>query len=276
MNASTETLFKSIDEALCVPLDWNIGYRQVEFDVPPSVDLGLLVKKINEGEEIQPWHRIRFTIQHAKLNIYQLMPTCSHEQAADLLTLFLYAEADLTRSLQVEPRRHLKPTRCSTFLDQAARTCGQADGSLRPNNTRNYGDWPSIVIEVGDNRSLSDLYNLADRWFSMSAHQPRPVKTVVIVKLYPNTRRMRVEFFERSAQTNATPPIHGTHIPNLGPYEWTQETLAPAALQSIPDMYIPLAQLYDQAPGHLAANGPDLVVRALDVQRWVEDVLSSM
>jgi len=77
----------------------------------------------------------------------------------------------------------------------------QGDSGLRPDPPRSAGiQYPTLVIEAGDSESLPRLYKDKDWWFNNSSPTlPRgDVRIVLLIKVYPRTKRIVIEQWHRS------------------------------------------------------------------------------
>jgi len=80
----------------------------------------------------------------------------------------------------------------------------EGDNGLRPNPPRNASsDFPTLVIEAGNAESQAALRMDKDWWFDNSPpHQPRgDVRIVLLIKVYPRTKRIIVEQWYRGQQS---------------------------------------------------------------------------
>ncbi|KAJ7048613.1 hypothetical protein C8F01DRAFT_52178 [Mycena amicta] len=231
--------------------------------------------KISSSMHSSPY-KIKISIQNAKLEIVQYVPTRSHERAGNFAAviesqILVLAYAWAVGAPGPPPSTGLELTGSTTFTNGI--DAKEGDSTLSP-RTRGILDWPTVVVEAGYSESHAQLYRDADKWMVMSQGHAFPVFLVVIVKIY-NPIRIEMEFFRRAAQPNPTSPHHATQVLGLGPYAWNLTSIHPNNISSIGSIDIPLHLIYDQVPAFLTNGGQmtSLHIPAWRVQEWVGDIL---
>ncbi|KAF7299117.1 hypothetical protein MIND_00860000 [Mycena indigotica] len=262
------TLCKAVRTQVSVGVDPN-RHRELSFSIPANVDRELLIERLLAYQESQKGFTLKITIDKAKLRIRQFTTPISRACAANF--------ADM---VQQQATLLAWKTGAMSELDLTRRTLHgsggmhkEGDNSIQP-ETRKLSDLPSLVVEVGYSESLSELYRDVDEWMLMSAGQCYSVKLIVAIKissdsLSPN-QRVLVEFFERASQVNSALPYHASRVPNLGPLEWSLDSITP---ENITGLDIPLKYIYDKIPPVFV--GPDLHIDAVWMRPWVTSMLSS-
>ncbi|KAJ7051133.1 hypothetical protein C8F01DRAFT_1263160 [Mycena amicta] len=196
------TLVKSVVAALqSDDLDLAAHHAQQHlFYIPKDLKLDALLRKLAELQEggnqnPQPY-KIKISIQNAKLEIVQYVPTRSHERAGNFAAviesqILVLAYAWAVGAPGPPPSTGLELTGSTTFTNGI--DAKEGDSTLSP-RTRGILDWPTVVVEAGYSESHAQLYRDADKWMVMSQGHAFPVFLVVIVKIY-NPIRIEMEFF---------------------------------------------------------------------------------
>ncbi|KAF7332521.1 hypothetical protein MKEN_00134300 [Mycena kentingensis (nom. inval.)] len=263
-------LLDTVDQSLRVPLE-DEQLRVVAFDIPTQVDIRQLVDKIRECEEREKdsWHRIKTTVKDDKLYIRQFMCMPIQGFAPGIASEITSELAAAGR----DERLGLMHLGRSIFMDTQGRRAKQADNCILPFARKAHRQtgvdyWPSVVVDVGYKETLSELHQHADDWMVMSASSALPrtsrVKLVILVKLYPETKKMGLKLLQRGP----APPHHAILVPNLGPFEWDADSTQDDENTSIE---IPLDLIYDEIPAHFSEAGRSTVT--IRLQSWVQDAL---
>ncbi|KAF7332517.1 hypothetical protein MKEN_00133900 [Mycena kentingensis (nom. inval.)] len=255
-------LIDALHQTLRVPLQVE-QLREVTFDIPQEVDIFDLVQEICKYEELEKdsWHVIKTTIKEDTLYIRQFCCTLSQGIAS---TVTSHLMLDIGRVSKLE---------LTVFVDTQGRCAKQADNGILPLRRT---DWPSVVVEVGYKETMTELYQHADDWMVMTAGVQFPLKLVILVKLYPETKEMRLEFLQRAPSRNSKLPHHAIPVPNLGPFEWSMDSVSDANISAIPTIKLPLDLLYDEIPARIIEAGPVEMTRDAHLQEWVESCLKRL
>ena len=102
---------------------------------------------------------------------------------------------------------------------------GEGDSAFVPQARFHNGkSWPTFVLEAGDSQSLEGLRNDMRWWFAASQHE---VKIVLLAKLYPATREIRLEKYVKDVSHVRTGATHTRSTPQLQPRLTQVVTIAP-------------------------------------------------
>ncbi|CAK7563086.1 MAG: hypothetical protein SEPTF4163_000943 [Sporothrix epigloea] len=102
---------------------------------------------------------------------------------------------------------------------------GEGDSAFVPQARFHNGkSWPTFVLEAGDSQSLEGLRNDMRWWFAASQHE---VKIVLVAKLYPATREIRLEKYVKDVSHVRTGATCTRNTPQLQPRPTQVVTIAP-------------------------------------------------
>ncbi|KAF7331603.1 hypothetical protein MKEN_00039900 [Mycena kentingensis (nom. inval.)] len=229
-------------------------YRTITIPVPTGKLLTIL--EAVEKEEQAQHYRFKIHATKTKMTIIQFMPEPAYDAAAAMMTSLLWG-FEFQRATVAQ-----SPTILGTYgrMRFLVNGVSEPDGCIVPDSRNIHTDWPTVVIEVGYNETIPELYRRADDWLQDSGGA---VQLVILTKIFAQTRRIALHFLVHSQQKNNNLPFHAT--PVLPALNWSEETLATTQFAPID---IPAHLVYDVVPANVAV----VTISAMEVGQYVRRI----
>ncbi|ERT03275.1 hypothetical protein HMPREF1624_01581 [Sporothrix schenckii ATCC 58251] len=148
----------------------------------------------------------------------------------------------------------------TTTFDATNGSSGQADSAGWPIDSRNAGDWPTLVVEAGFSQTLPSLRAKMRWWFSASDHQ---VKVVVLVKMDASHETICIEkWVERPNRPGATTTRQVTRAGLRAPEPFCDQSINITWTGPAPIMDM---SKQDRTPARFRVSGAPLVIGFAEV-----------